>query len=239
MATAAPEHQVGSIEVTEEERRAALMECLAEFTALWKERQDKPQRERLDFVTALANAEATRGLTPLEYLGELILLIVGGNDTTRNSISGGIVALHENPKELEKLRANPGLIPNMVSEIIRWQTPLAHMRRTATRDTEIAGKRIKKGDKIVMWYVSANRDDAVFDRPDAFLVDRENARQHLSFGIGVHFCMGSRLAEMQLRVLWEETLARFQRVEVVGKPARVRSPFVKGYTRVPVRVHPL
>ena len=89
-----------------------------------------------------------------------------------------------------------------------------------------------------MWYVSANRDEAVFDRPDAFLIDRENARQHLSFGIGVHFCMGSRLAEMQLRVLWEETLARFRAVEVVGKPERVRSPFVKGYTRIPVRVHP-
>ncbi len=238
MATAAPEHQIGAGGVTEEARRAALMECLAVFTALWKERQDKPQPERLDFVTALASSEATRGLSPLEYLGELILLIVGGNDTTRNSISGGVVTLDENPREYQKLRDAPELIPNMVSEIIRWQTPLAHMRRTATQDTEIAGKPIKKGDKIIMWYVSANRDDSVFDRPDEFLIDRKNARQHLSFGIGAHFCMGSRLAEMQLRVLWEETLARFRRVEVVGKPLRVRSPFVKGYTHVPVRVHP-
>lgn len=239
MATTAPDHQIGTVDTTNEGRQAALMECLEVFTALWKEREGKPQPERLDFVTALANAEATRGLSPLEYLGELILLIVGGNDTTRNSISGGVVALNENPKEYQKLRDDPSLIPNMVSEIIRWQTPLAHMRRTATQDTEIAGKPIKQGDKIVMWYVSANRDDAVFDRPDEFLIDRENARQHLSFGIGVHFCMGSRLAEMQLRVLWEETLARFQRVEVVGEPRRVRSPFVKGYTHVPVRVHPL
>jgi cytochrome P450 len=238
MATSLPDQQVGTVDVTEEERRASLMECLEVFTRLWKERQDKPQPERLDFVTALASAEATRGLEPLEYLGTLILLIVGGNDTTRNSISGGIVALNENPDEYQKLRDHPELIPNMVSEIIRWQTPLPHMRRTATQDTEIAGKQIKKGDKIVMWYVSANRDDAVFDRPDEFRIDRENARQHLAFGIGVHFCMGSRLAEMQLRVLWEEVLARFREVELVGPPVRVRSNFVRGYTHLPVRVHP-
>ena len=236
LATTAPEFQVGTMDVSVEERRAGLMECLQEFTALWKERQDKPQPDRLDFVTALANAEATRGLEPLEYLGTLILLIVGGNDTTRNSISGGLVALNENPAEARKLRAHPDLIPNMVSEIIRWQTPLPHMRRTATQDTEIAGKAIKKGDKVVMWYVSANRDEAIFERPNEFRIDRENAKQHLAFGIGVHFCMGSRLAEMQLRVLWEEILARFRDVEVVGKPVRVRSNFVRGYTHLPVRV---
>jgi cytochrome P450 len=237
MATASPE-QVGSAAATEEERRAALMECLEEFSVLWKQRENRPPTERLDFITALANAEATRGMEPMEYLGTLILLIVGGNDTTRNSISGGIVALNESPAEYRKLRENRELIPNMVSEIIRWQTPLAHMRRTATRDTELAGKRIRAGDKVVMWYVSGNRDDAVFEQPNALLIDRKNARQHLSFGIGVHFCMGSRLAEMQLRVLWEETLARFREVQVVEPPTRVRSNFVKGYTRLPVRVHP-
>jgi len=237
MATASPE-QVGSTDATEEERKVALMECLEVFTALWKEREGKPPGERLDLITALANDDATRGLAPMEYLGTLILLIVGGNDTTRNSISGGVVALNENPREYQKLRDNPDLIPNMVSEIIRWQTPLAHMRRTATQDTEIAGKPIKKGDKVVMWYVSGNRDDSTFDRPDEFLIDRKNARQHLSFGLGAHFCMGSRLAEMQLRVVWEETLARFREVEVVAKPVRVRSNFVKGYAQLPVRVHP-
>ena len=125
----------------------------------------------------------------------------------------------------------------MVSEIIRWQTPLAHMRRTATQDTELAGKPIAKGDKVVMWYVSGNRDEAVFEQPNAFRIDRKNARQHLSFGIGVHFCMGSRLAEMQLRVLWEEILARFRTVEVVGRRVRVRSNFVKGYASSGAR-HP-
>ena len=225
-------------DITEEERQAALMECLEVFEGLWKERENKPQGERLDLVTALANGAATRNLSPMEYLGTLVLLIVGGNDTTRNSISGGVVALNENPEEYQKLRDDPSLIPNMVSEIIRWQTPLAHMRRTATKDAVLAGKQIKKGDKVVMWYVSGNRDDSVIERANEFLIDRENVRQHLSFGWGVHFCMGSRLAEMQLRIVWEGVLARFRLVEVVGEPVRVRSNFVKGYTQLPVRVHP-
>jgi cytochrome P450 len=237
MATASP-LQVGSGDATEEERRTALMQCLAEFTALWEQREGRPPTERLDFITALANAEATRGMEPMEYLGTLILLIVGGNDTTRNSITGGVLALDENPGEYQKLRDAPDLIPNMVSEIIRWQTPLAHMRRTATRDAELVGKSIAKGDKVVLWYVSANRDEAVFEQPNEFRIDRPNARQHLAFGIGVHFCMGSCLAEMQLRVLWEEALARFRVVEVVGPPQRVRSNFVKGYSHLPVRLHP-
>ena len=230
--------QPGSLAATEEERRGALLECLQVFTDLWKQREGRPPTERLDFVTALANAEATRDLDPMEYLGTLVLLIVGGNDTTRNSISGGVLALNQFPDEYQKLREHRELIPNMVSEIIRWQTPLAHMRRTATRDAELGGKQISKGDKVVMWYVSANRDDAVFEEPNALHIDRENARQHLAFGLGVHFCMGSRLAEMQLRVLWEEILERFREVEVVGEPRRVRSNFVKGYSQLPVRVHP-
>jgi cytochrome P450 len=224
--------------VSEEEGRAALLECLAEFTALWKERENKPQQGRLDFVSAMVNAAATKDMQPMEYLGTLMLLIIGGNDTTRNSISGGVLALNEHPKEYQKLRDDPGLIPNMVSEIIRWQTPLAYMRRTATRDTKLAGKEIKKGDKVVMWYVSANRDESAIERANEFLIDREDARKHLSFGIGVHFCMGSRLAEMQLRILWEEVLKRFRTVEVVGEPVRVRSAFIRGFAELPVRVQP-
>jgi len=237
MATASPE-QVGAVGITEEQRRAALLECLEVFEGLRKERAGRPQGEPLDLVTALANGEATRDLSPMDYLGTLILLIVGGNDTTRNSITGGVLALNENPAEYQKLRDDPKLIPNMVSEMIRWQTPLAHMRRTATRDTELGGKKIQEGDKVVMWYVSGNRDESVIPRADEFLIDRKNARQHLSFGWGVHFCMGSRLAEMQLRILWEEILQRFHTVEVVGAPVRVRSNFVKGFSELPVRVHP-
>jgi cytochrome P450 len=237
IATMAPDVAL-SMGISEEQGRATLLECLAEFTALWKERANKPQDDRLDFVSALVNSPATKGMEPFEYLGTLLLLIVGGNDTTRNSISGGVVALNENPAEYQKLRDDPSLIPNMVSEMIRWQTPLAYMRRTATQDTELAGKKIKQGDKIAMWYVSANRDETAIERANEFLIDRENARKHLSFGIGVHFCMGSRLAEMQLRILWEEILERFHTVEVVGEPVRVRSSFVKGFTQLPVRVHP-
>jgi cytochrome P450 len=237
MATASDE-QLAEIGAAPEEREKALRECLEVFSQLWKDRENDDGGGRLDFVTALANSDATKGLSPLEYLGTLVLLIVGGNDTTRNSISGGVLALNENPAEYEKLRADPSLITNMVNEIIRWQTPLAYMRRTATCDTELGGKRIKQGDRVVMWYVSGNRDESVIERANEFLIDRENSKQHLSFGWGVHFCMGSRLAEMQLRVLWEETQARFREVEVVGAPVRVRSSFVKGFAKLPVQVHP-
>lgn len=124
----------------------------------------------------------------------------------------------------------------MVPEIIRWQTPLAHMRRTALEDTELAGKTIKKGDKVVMWYVSGNRDASAIENPDAFIIDRERPRQHLSFGFGIHRCVGNRLAELQLRIVWEEILKRWDRIEVMGEPRRVRSSFVKGYETLPVRI---
>ena len=174
----------------------------------------------------------------MEYLGTLGLLIVGGNDTTRNSITGGVLALNQNPQEYEKLRADHGLVTNMVPEIIRWQTPLMHMRRTALEDVELGGKTIRKGDKVVMWYLSGNRDETVINRADDFIIDRSNPRHHVSFGFGIHRCMGNRLAEMQLRVLWEEILKRFETVEVVGPEQRVHSNFVRGYTELPVVVHP-
>ncbi|MEP5763448.1 MAG: cytochrome P450 [Halieaceae bacterium] len=221
---------------SEEERRAELMECLEYFTGLWNQRVNAEPGH--DMVSMLAHGEATRDMGPLEYLGNLLLLIVGGNDTTRNSMTGSVLALNQFPGEYDKLRANHKLIPSMVSETIRWQTPLAHMRRVAKQDTELGGKQIKAGDKVVMWYLSGNRDDSVFENPDQFIIDRPNVRKHLSFGYGIHRCMGSHLAELQLRILWEEILARFEKVELMAEPERTLSVFVKGYTALPVRLHP-
>jgi cytochrome P450 len=234
-ATSSPD-QTGATNMTEEERRQQLMECLEYFNRLWIERQNKPGN---DFVSMMAHNPAFQKMQPLEYLGNLVLLIVGGNDTTRNSISGGVYALNRFPDQYDKLRRDPALIPNMVAEMIRWQTPLAHMRRTALVDSELAGKQIRQGDRVVMWYISGNRDEDVFDDADKLVIDRPNARQHVSFGFGVHRCMGNRLAEMQLRILWEEIMKRFRHVEVVSEPTRVRSNFVRGYETLAVRLHAL
>ena len=220
-------------------RQKIMLECLDYFQALWHRRKTEPTNG-FDLITMLQQNPATANMAddPMEYLGTLGLLIVGGNDTTRNSITGGVLALNQNPKEYEKLRANRGLVTSMVPEIIRWQTPLMHMRRTALEDVELGGKTIRRGDKVVMWYLSGNRDETVIDRADDFIIDRANPRHHVSFGFGIHRCMGNRLAEMQLRVLWEEILKRFETVEVVGPEQRVHSNFVRGYTELPVIVHP-
>lgn len=224
----------GALVETEEEQIAVLMNCLEYFVRLWNERVNAEPAPNL--VSMLAHGESTRDMTPMEYLGNIVLLIVGGNDTTRNTITGSLLALNQNPDQYEKLRQHPELIPSMVSESVRWQTPLAHMRRTATEDVELGGKLIKKGDKVVMWYVSGNRDEAAIERPNEYIIDRQRARQHASFGFGIHRCVGNRLAEMQLRVLWEEILKRFPRIEVVGEPERLASPFVKGYSSLTVRI---
>ena len=191
-----------------------------------------------DLVSMLAHGAATRDMPPMEYLGNLILLIVGGNDTTRSTMSASVLCLHDNPREMAQLRADPTLIDAMVSETIRWQTPLAHMRRMATRDAELGGQRIRAGDKVIMWYVSGNRDERFTAEPDAFRIRRPDVRKHLSFGFGIHRCMGNRLAELQLRTLWEEILRRYERIEVVDEPQRTVSSFVHGYTSLPVRLHP-
>ena len=230
VATAVPG---GGVIDTEEQRREELIECLVCFTQIWEERKKNPTG---DLVSMLAHGEDTRDMEPMEFLGNLILLIVGGNDTTRNSMSGGVLALNQFPGEYEKLKKDPSLIPNMVAEIIRWQTPLAYMRRTANNDCTIGGKDIKAGDQMLMWYLSGNRDESVFERGEDLIIDRQNARNHLSFGFGIHRCMGNRLAEMQLRVLWEEIMERFENIEVVGEVERTFSSFVKGYTSLPVRV---
>jgi cytochrome P450 len=232
MATAGP---ASPLYVSDEHRREVLFECANYFTNLWNERVNAEPKN--DLISMLAHGPATRNMDRMEFLGNLILLIVGGNDTTRNTISGSVLALNENPDQYKKLRENPDLIPNMVSETIRWQTPLAHMRRNAMRDVELHGKQIRKGEKVVMWYVSGNRDEEVIENPNAYLIDRPRARQHLSFGFGIHRCVGNRLAELQLKIIWEEIMKRFTNIELTGEPSRVPSSFVKGYDRMPVRLH--
>jgi cytochrome P450 len=235
VATAGPESGIFDStdpDQAEQQRRMELFECVDYFTRLWDERVKAEPRP--DLISMLAHGEATRNMDRMEYLGNLILLIVGGNDTTRNTISGSILALSQNPDQEKLLRENHNLIPSMVSETIRWQTPLAYMRRTATRDVEMHGKTIRAGDKVAMWYVSGNRDEEVIDRPNDYWIDRPRARHHMSFGFGIHRCVGNRLAELQLKIIWEEILKRFPKIEVVGPPRRVYSSFVKGYERLPV-----
>ena len=220
---------------TPEDGFKELWTCWEYFDSVWKDRLANPGS---DLISMLAHGDSTKNMPPNEYLGNMLLLIVGGNDTTRNSISGGVLALNQHPSEYDKLMADSSIIPNMVSEIIRWQSPVAHMARTAMEDTELGGKQIKKWDKVAMWYVSGNRDEDKIPQANDFLIDRAGARHHLSFGFGIHRCIGNRVGEMQLRVLWEEILKRFKRVEVVGDPTYLRSNFIRGITDLPVVVHP-
>ena len=232
VATAAPGNR--DIIASEAAREAELQECAAYFTELWKERRKQPPKA--DLLSMMAHSDATRDMDPKNFLGNLILLIVGGNDTTRNSLSGSVYALNLFPGEYRKLRENHALVPSLVPEVIRWQTPLAHMRRTALADTEIAGQAIRKGEKVVMWYVSGNRDEEMFENADDLVIERRNARNHIAFGFGIHRCLGLRLAELQLRIVWEEILQRFETIEVVDQPKRIYSNFVHGYETLPVRI---
>ena len=218
---------------TEAKRIEALSECLTTFKNLLIERANQPPKA--DLVSMLAHSPMVN-MDDQQLLSTLILLIIGGNDTTRNSISGGLLALMQNPNELAKLRADPSLVKSLVPEIIRWQTPLTHMRRTTTREVQIRGVTIPAGAKVAMWYLSGNRDEQVIEDADQFIVDRKNPRHHLSFGFGIHRCVGNRLAEMQIRILWEEILARGLTFELMGEPKRTYSHVVHGFATMPVKL---
>ena len=217
---------------SEAERMAELMQMAEIMGALWQERAAQPPK--FDLISMMAHSEATQNLPLREFIGTFGLLIVGGNDTTRNSMTGGLMAMIEHPEEVAKVRASAALLPTLVSETIRYQTPVIHMRRTATRDTELAGKAIARGDKVVMWYVSGNRDETAMEAPERFFVGRAKPRHHLAFGAGIHRCVGDRLAEMQLRILWEELLKRDLAIELAGPPVRLYSNFIRGIRALPV-----
>jgi cytochrome P450 len=218
---------------TIELRLAKMQEMGMAFATLWQERMANPGK---DLISVMLQSDAMREMEPEEFIGNLILLIVGGNDTTRNSMSAYAYGLSQFPEERAKLEANPELIPNAVQELIRWQTPLSHMRRTVTEDTELEGVQLKAGDKVVMWYLSANRDESVFEDGEAIKVDRENARRHLSFGYGIHRCVGARVAELQLVTLLEEMAKRRLRADAIGEPVRVPACFVHGYKSMMVEL---
>ena len=220
----------------DEERRAGMFEMLNEFKQLWEERRLRDPEEHPDFITLMANDPRMQAMDDMEFMGNLILLIIGGNDTTRNSISGGVLGLSKTGGSFDQLLSDPSLVPGFVPEVIRWQTPLAHMRRIATEDIELQGQSIKAGDKVVMWYISGNRDESVIHDPETLTVGRNQPRRHLSFGFGIHRCLGNRLAEMQLKVLWEEILKRFKAIDVVKPEVRVRSNFIHGISELEVEV---
>ena len=223
----------GGVVETQQQKIDELLECVDYFDGLFKLRRENPG---FDLVSMLANGEATKDIPMVEQLGNLLLLIVGGNDTTRNTMTGSVYGLNKFPDQYDKLLANPDLIANFVPEVIRWQTPLSYMRRTANHDTELGGKQIKKHDQILMWYLSANQDEDVFENAHVLDIERHKADRQLTFGYGIHFCMGSRVAELQLRVLWEEILQRFKRIEIQDEPERGFSSFVHGYSKLPVTV---
>ena len=219
---------------SEEERFAEIIKMAEAMAKLFNERARMPPK--FDLLSMLAHDPATQNMPVREFMGTLGLLIVGGNDTTRNTMTGSIMALNEYPAEYQKLRDDPSLIPGMVSEAIRYVTPVIHMRRTAKEDSELGGKTIKKGDKVIIWYVSGNRDPDAIEEPDRLIIDRARPRQHLSFGFGIHRCVGNRLAELQLMILWEELLPRFPVIEVMGPPNRLYSNFIHGIRSLPVRI---
>ena len=219
---------------TEEERFAELVKFAEHMNELWEERAKQPPA--FDIISILAHSDRMNRMPLRERMGILILFLVGGNDTTRNSMSGGVWGLSRYPEEFAKVRMNRDLIPGLIPEIVRWQTPVIHMRRTATEDAEIGGKPIKKGDKVVIWYISGNRDDEVIDEPNRLIADRPRPREHTAFGFGIHRCLGNRLAELQLRILWEEILNRDLKIEVVDKPVYAYSNFLRSIRELPVRL---
>jgi linalool 8-monooxygenase len=216
---------------------AAMAQTLSEF---FEFAQDLFERRRAqpgaDLATVLANAQIEgQPVAFKEFVANLILALVGGNETTRNSFSHSVVAFANNPDQWDVIREQPQILAAAVKEMVRYASPVMHMRRTATADTVLADQAISKGDKVVMWYISGNRDETVYDQPDVFDITRRNV-QHVAFGTGQHVCVGFRLAEMQLRVAFSHLARKVRRFEVVSSPRRFRSNFINGLKNLDVRM---
>jgi linalool 8-monooxygenase len=210
---------------------ACIQEMAVYSLGLWQSREEAPGQDLISMLVKAAK-EGTEFPVP-RYLATFILLVVAGNETTRNSITGGLIALDQNPDQRAALMADPSLLPHAAQEIVRYISPVMHMRRTATCDVQMGGKTIKAGDKVVMWYPSANRDETVFEDPDRFDVSRTAKKaglsgKHVGFGFGQHVCVGQRLAELQLKVAFEQLFARLPNLRPVGEPRRLRSNFING-----------
>jgi cytochrome P450 len=217
------------------ERKAILDAYLERILAMWRARIGESAGD--DILSMLANNPDTASMTedPQHLIGT-VTLIAGANEAARGALSGGVVAFDRFPDEWRKLRADPSLLANAIPEIVRWQSPITHMRRTAKEDVEFRGKHIRKGERVVMWYCSGNRDEVVFDNADVFHVERPNAHRHASYGFGIHRCLGRHVADKELRILWEEILKRFDRIEVAAPPERIASNFSANYARLTVRI---
>jgi len=224
-----------------EERRqvffAEMFQMLQKFDSLFEAERKNPPNDKI--LNRIIHSESMGNMPELERLANIALLIVGGNDTTRNSMSGFVRACNEFPDQFELLRNDPSLIPNAAQEIIRWQSPVTHMRRTTTCETELGGQIIPAGEKVILWYISANRDESLFSDPDVVDFTRDNARRHIAFGHGVHRCVGARLAEMQLAILFEEVLGRNVRVEQDGPLSYSDSCFLHEIDDMPVKMVPI
>lgn len=225
---------IGPDPVLNAEREAHVFEMAAYFKKLFDERKALPPAPNL--LSMMAHSKAMSNLDEQRFMGNIALLVVGGNDTTRNSMSGLVDFINRYPEQWAKVKADPSLASTAATETIRLQTPICHMRRTAVADAEIGGQKVKKGDKIVLWYNSGNRDETVFDNADVWDVTRENSRRHLSFGYGIHRCLGARLAELQLQTLIEEMAKRNMEVKFAEAPERLPSCFTHGFQKMMVTV---
>jgi cytochrome P450 len=226
-----PEYQVEGADQSAT-ARGAMIELFQYFTKLVEEKRKNPAD---DLVTLFATAEVDgEKLAPMDVLAYCLIIVVAGNETTRNGTSGGMLALAQHPGELRKIQQNPKLLPSAIEEILRWTSPIIHFARTTTQDVEIRGKKIRKGEQLALYYPSANRDEDIFEDPFTFRVDRDPNR-HLAFGIGEHFCAGAHVARLELEVAFKSLLPRLVDLELAGPAARLRSNLVGGIKHLPIR----